>query len=67
MMQSCLEESIIWFKKMSCFIPDEDASREIVRKAVHAVGSISDTEFNVAFNPDVYQPLVQHADEEVKT
>jgi len=46
---------------------DEDASREIVRKAAQAVGSISDTEFNVAFNPDVYQPLIQHTDEEGDT
>lgn len=42
----------------------EENSREIVKKASHAVGSLSDTEFNVTFNPDVFQPHVKHANED---
>ena len=45
---------------------DEDNSRDIVRRAAAAVGSLSDTEFNITFNPDVFQPHVKHANPEVK-
>ncbi|KAH3889427.1 hypothetical protein DPMN_013481, partial [Dreissena polymorpha] len=40
----------------------EESSRDIVKKAAIAVGSLSDTEFNVTFNPDVFQSHVKHAD-----
>ncbi|KAK3589135.1 hypothetical protein CHS0354_017102 [Potamilus streckersoni] len=40
----------------------EESSKEIMRKACLAVGSLNDTEFNITFNPDVYQPHVKHAD-----
>ncbi|XP_052238558.1 clustered mitochondria protein homolog [Dreissena polymorpha] len=36
----------------------EESSRDIVKKAAIAMGSLSDTEFNVTFNPDVYQSHV---------
>ncbi|KAL5015908.1 hypothetical protein ScPMuIL_005497 [Solemya velum] len=39
----------------------EENSRDIVKKAAAAVGSLSDTEFSLTFNPDVYQPHVKHA------
>ncbi|XP_067651170.1 clustered mitochondria protein homolog [Haliotis asinina] len=42
----------------------EENTKDIVKKAGKAVGSLSDTEFNVTFNPDVFQPHVKHADPE---
>ncbi|WAR03982.1 CLU-like protein [Mya arenaria] len=42
----------------------EESSRDIVKKAALAVGSLSDTEFNITFNPDVYQAHVKHAQPE---
>jgi protein TIF31 len=42
----------------------EDDTREIVKKAAQASGSMSDTEFSITFNPDVFQPHVRHADSE---
>lgn len=38
----------------------EESTREIVRKAALAVGSLKETEFDVRFNPDVYSPGVKH-------
>ncbi|GLH03477.1 Clustered mitochondria protein homolog [Gryllus bimaculatus] len=40
----------------------EESTKEIVKKAALAVGSLKDTEFDVRFNPDVYSPGVQHVD-----
>jgi len=45
---------------------DEESAKEIVKAAALHVGSLSDTEFNISFNPDVYQDHVQHADPEVR-
>ncbi|XP_039292453.1 clustered mitochondria protein homolog isoform X2 [Nilaparvata lugens] len=39
----------------------EESTKEIVRKAASAVGSLKDTEFDVRFNPDVFSPGVRHA------
>ncbi|KAJ8312586.1 hypothetical protein KUTeg_009959 [Tegillarca granosa] len=39
----------------------EENSRDIVKKACLAVGSLSDTEFNITFNPDMFQSHVKHA------
>ena len=36
----------------------EDNSREIVQSACRSVGSVKDNEFDVRFNPDVFQPHV---------
>ncbi|XP_041348382.1 clustered mitochondria protein homolog isoform X2 [Gigantopelta aegis] len=44
----------------------EESTRDIVKKAAKAVGSLSETEFTMTFNPDVFQPHVQHADPESK-
>ncbi|PSN53310.1 Clustered mitochondria protein [Blattella germanica] len=40
----------------------EESTKEIVKKAAIAVGSLKETEFDVRFNPDVYSPGVQHYD-----
>lgn len=43
--------------------PDvEESTKEIVRKAAAAVGSLKDTEFDIRFNPDVLSPGVRHPD-----
>ena len=36
-----------------------------MKKAARAVDSLSDTEFNISFNPDLFQPQVTHAQPEV--
>ncbi|XP_020284197.1 clustered mitochondria protein homolog isoform X1 [Pseudomyrmex gracilis] len=38
----------------------EESTKEIVRKAAAAVGSLRDAEFDVRFNPDVFSPGVKH-------
>lgn len=38
----------------------EDSTKEIVKKAANAVGSLKDTEFDIRFNPDVFSPGVVH-------
>lgn len=43
----------------------EENSRTIMKKAARAVDSLSDTEFNISFNPDLFQPHVAHAQTEV--
>lgn len=40
----------------------EESTKEIVKKAALAVGSLKETEFDVRFNPDVFSPGVKHAD-----
>lgn len=40
----------------------EESTKEVVRKAAAAVGSLRDAEFDVRFNPDVYSPGVKHPD-----
>jgi hypothetical protein len=40
----------------------EESTKEIVKRAAIAVGSLKETEFDVRFNPDVYSPGVQHVD-----
>ena len=54
------------FKKMADSLMAEDHSKELVKAACEAVGSLSDTEFEIRFNPDVYQPHVRHAEPEVR-
>lgn len=39
-----------------------DSTKEIVRKAALAVGSLKDSEFDIRFNPDVYSESVKHSD-----
>lgn len=40
----------------------EESTKEIVRRAAVAVGSLRDAEFDVRFNPDVFSPGVKHPD-----
>ncbi|KAI4503681.1 hypothetical protein M0802_001084 [Mischocyttarus mexicanus] len=40
----------------------EESTKEIVRRAAAAVGSLRDAEFDVRFNPDVFSPGVRHPD-----
>merc|ERR1719295_896490 len=40
----------------------EDSTKEIVKKAANAVGSLKETEFDIRFNPDVFSPGVVHPD-----
>ena len=46
---------------------DQESTRAVVAVAARAVGSLSDTDFDIAFNPDVFQDHVKHADPEVPT
>ena len=43
---------------------DEEANltEAVLKKAAKAVGSLSEKEFSISFNPDLYQPKVTHAD-----
>lgn len=34
----------------------------VLKKAAKAVGSLSEKEFNISFNPDLYQQKVTHAE-----
>lgn len=38
-----------------------DNTREVIKKAALAVGSLKETEFDIRFNPDVYSVGVKHA------
>ncbi|CAB0018212.1 unnamed protein product [Nesidiocoris tenuis] len=44
------------------FLKFEESTKEIVRRAAAAVGSLKETEFDIRFNPDVYSPGVRHVD-----
>lgn len=48
--------------KIRLLITVEESTREVVRKAAAAVGSLREAEFDVRFNPDVYSPGVKHPD-----
>lgn len=47
------------------FFSDSDVSHEAIKAAAKAVGSISDTDFDVRFNPDTHLHTVKHATSEV--
>ncbi|VEN54580.1 unnamed protein product [Callosobruchus maculatus] len=40
----------------------EESTKNIVKTAAMAVGSLKDTEFDIRFNPDVYSPGIKHSD-----
>ena len=46
---------------------DEESTREVVAVAARAVRSLSDSEFDITFNPDVFQDHVKHTEPEVWT
>ena len=52
-------------KKLVDALTSDNSTKEIVKSAAEAVGSLSETEFDVKFNTDVFQPHVKLADEEV--
>ncbi|XP_059609117.1 clustered mitochondria protein homolog isoform X2 [Phlebotomus argentipes] len=45
-------------------IPEKLAtdSRDVVKRACAAVGSLKETEFDIRFNPDVFSPGIKHVD-----
>ena len=59
-------------KKSSCNNEDnknekkKDNTKEVVRIAARAVGSLKDTDFDVRFNPDVFSPGVNHANSDAE-
>lgn len=44
-----------------CFIVEE-STKNIVKTAAIAVGSLKETEFDIRFNPDVYSPGIRHCE-----
>ncbi|CAH1961495.1 unnamed protein product [Acanthoscelides obtectus] len=40
----------------------EESTKNIVKTAAMAVGSLKDTEFDIRFNPDVYSPGIKHSE-----
>merc|ERR1712106_800812 len=40
----------------------EENTKDIIKKAAAAVGSLKDADFDVRFNPDVFSPGVMHAE-----
>ena len=45
----------------------EESTKDIVKKAAHAVGSLKETEFDIRFNPDVFSPGVRHSPSEAES
>ncbi|XP_022252405.1 clustered mitochondria protein homolog [Limulus polyphemus] len=41
-----------------------DNTKEIIKQAAQAVGSLKESEYDIRFNPDVYNPGVQHPETE---
>ena len=51
---------------MPCYLHLADSGhKEIITKAAKAAGSLSLTEFDIRFNPDVFSEGVTHADPDV--
>ncbi|ROT81544.1 hypothetical protein C7M84_025309 [Penaeus vannamei] len=42
----------------------EENTKDIIKKAAAAVGSLKEADFDIRFNPDVYSPGVQHSEPE---
>ena len=45
-------------QNLNLYLLVEDNSREIIQSACRSIGSVKDNEFDVRFNPDLFQPLV---------
>lgn len=41
----------------------EESTKNIVKTACAAVGSLKESEFDIRFNPDVYSPGIRHSEE----
>jgi len=55
----CMTDSITSGEKKEV----EDSTKQIVKKAALAVGSLKETEFDIRFNPDVFSPGVVHPED----
>lgn len=42
---------------------EKNESKEVVKRACEAVGSLKEYEFDIRFNPDVYSPGIRHVDD----
>ncbi|XP_053685063.1 clustered mitochondria protein homolog [Sabethes cyaneus] len=42
---------------------EKNESKEVVKRACEAVGSLKEYEFDIRFNPDVYSPGIKHVDD----
>lgn len=40
----------------------EESTKNIVKTAAIAVGSLKETEFDIRFNPDIYSPGIRHCE-----
>lgn len=51
-------------KLVESLVDDKQAadSKDVVKRACTAVGSLKETEFDIRFNPDVYSPGIRHVD-----
>ncbi|KAF8763395.1 Clustered mitochondria protein like protein [Argiope bruennichi] len=45
---------------------DVDSTKEVIKKAAIAVGSLKETEFDLRFNPDVFSPGVRHPESQIE-
>lgn len=50
--------SIVRYNEFFSYLIVEDNSREIIQSACRSIGSTKDNEFDVRFNPDLFQPHV---------
>jgi hypothetical protein len=59
-MKSAVDSSAVVERCSSMFVRRlvEDNSREIIQSACRSIGSVKDNEFDVRFNPDLFQPHV---------
>ena len=58
LMKSVVNSKFLSKQRFSLFVSVEDNSREIIQSACRSIGSIKDNEFDVRFNPDLFQPHV---------
>ncbi|PFX18364.1 Clustered mitochondria protein-like [Stylophora pistillata] len=66
---SKLEDAVKEAEESTSISPDNstdagDISSDAIKSASKAVGSISESEFDVRFNPDIYAPGIKHAPSE---
>lgn len=41
----------------------EESTKNVLKTAAMAVGSLKDSEFDIRFNPDVYSPGIRHCED----
>ncbi len=47
---------------LSCYYYTESSTVKAIRQAAASVCSLSETEFDIRFNPDIFSPSVRHAE-----